>query len=179
MSVVVCNRGGKIDGAKWEVGLGPGDTAAPTFRPMSIVAKWLDGLRCHLVRRRASAEGFGPGHIVLDGDPDPLPKRAQHRPRPPPKKGHIPQFSAHVCCVKRQDGSRCHLVRRKLSPGHIVLDGDAASSRKGHSSPSLFSAYAYFGQTDAHLLLRPCIMVAPKPRFFQLCSLSYTTAVCH
>jgi len=120
MSVVVCNRGGKIDGAKWEVGLGPGDTAAPTFRPMSIVAKWLDGLRCHLVRRRASADGFGPGHIVLDGDPDPLPKRAQHRPRPPPKKGHIPQFSAHVCCVKRQDGSRCHLVRRKLSPGHCV-----------------------------------------------------------
>ena len=47
-----------------EVGLGPGhivldgdpapspkrDTA-PNFRPMSVVAKWLDGLRCHLVRR--------------------------------------------------------------------------------------------------------------------------------
>jgi len=48
-----------------EVGLGPGDlvldggprsckkmgTADPTFRSMSIVAKWLDGSRCHLVRR--------------------------------------------------------------------------------------------------------------------------------
>jgi len=39
-----------------EVGLGPGDTvlergtaAPPTFRPMSIVVKRLDGSRCHLV----------------------------------------------------------------------------------------------------------------------------------
>ena len=31
--------------------------------------------------------GLGPGHIVLDGDPDPL-----------PSKGHSPQFSAHICC---------------------------------------------------------------------------------
>jgi len=47
-----------------EVDLGPGhsvldgDPAPPTqkghspkFRPMSVVAKWLDGSRCHLVRR--------------------------------------------------------------------------------------------------------------------------------
>ena len=47
-----------------EVGLSPGHTVldgaklrplkrgtAPTFRPMSIVAKWLNGSRCHLVRR--------------------------------------------------------------------------------------------------------------------------------
>ena len=25
------------------------DTAAPKFRPVSIVAKWLDGSKCHLV----------------------------------------------------------------------------------------------------------------------------------
>jgi len=31
--------------------------------------------------------GLGPGHIVLDGDPAPL-----------PPKGHSPQFSAHICC---------------------------------------------------------------------------------
>ena len=30
--------------------------------------------------------GLGPGHIVLDGDP-----------LPPPPKGHIAQFSAHIC----------------------------------------------------------------------------------
>jgi len=40
-----------------EVGLHPGhivldgDPAPPTFQPMPIVAKWLDWLRCHLVRR--------------------------------------------------------------------------------------------------------------------------------
>ena len=47
-----------------EVGLGPGRivldrdqfplpkrSTAPNFRPMSVVAKRLDGLRCHLVRR--------------------------------------------------------------------------------------------------------------------------------
>jgi len=47
-----------------EVGLGPGhivldgDLApppqrgtAPNFRPISVVAKWLDGSRCHLVGR--------------------------------------------------------------------------------------------------------------------------------
>jgi len=31
--------------------------------------------------------GLGPGHIVLDGDP-----------APPPKKDTDPQFSAHVYC---------------------------------------------------------------------------------
>jgi len=47
-----------------EVGLGPGDivldgiqlppqkgSAAPNFRPISVVAKLLDGLRSYLVRR--------------------------------------------------------------------------------------------------------------------------------
>ena len=53
-----------------EVGLGPGDivsdgvpapptqtgTAPPNFRSMPIVAKWLDGSRCHLIWRSASAQ---------------------------------------------------------------------------------------------------------------------------
>jgi len=41
-----------------EVGLGSGRTVLdgdpappPTFRPMSVVAKWLDALKCHLVWR--------------------------------------------------------------------------------------------------------------------------------
>ena len=33
-----------------------GGTAAPTFRPMSTVAKRLDGSKCHLVERQASAQ---------------------------------------------------------------------------------------------------------------------------
>ena len=31
--------------------------------------------------------GLGPGHIILDGDPVPLPQRST-----------TPQFSAHICC---------------------------------------------------------------------------------
>ena len=60
-------------------------------RPMSIVAKRLDGSRCHLVRRYVSAQATG--HIVLDGDPAP--------PLPPQKKNGgiaVPKFSAHVYC---------------------------------------------------------------------------------
>ena len=42
-----------------------------TFRPMSIVAKRLDGSRCHLVRNVASVQA-----ILY----------------------YSPQFSAHICC---------------------------------------------------------------------------------
>jgi len=38
---------------------------------MSVVAKRLDGLRYHALGK---AVGFGPGDIVLDGDPVPPPK---------------------------------------------------------------------------------------------------------
>ena len=81
-----------------EVGLGPGDVVldgypappkrgtAPCFRPMSIVAKRLDGWGRHLVRK--TEVDLGPGHIVLDGDP-----------APPPQKGHSsPLFSADIYC---------------------------------------------------------------------------------
>jgi len=70
-----------------EVGLGPGDFAldgdpapplqkgdgAPNFRPMSIVAKLLDGSRWHVARRCKG--GLFPGYIVLDGDLAPLPQK--------------------------------------------------------------------------------------------------------
>ena len=47
--------------------------------------------------------GLGPGHIVLDENPAPLPK----------KGAEPPQFSDHVYIVAKQlDGSRCHLVWR-------------------------------------------------------------------
>jgi len=99
---------------------------APNFWPISVVAKWLDGSRCHLVWREASTQAtlcymgtqlhpqgaeppvFGrcllwpngwmdqdvtwyegrsrPRHIVLHEDPA------------APKKGTVPQFSAHVYC---------------------------------------------------------------------------------
>jgi len=42
-------------------------TEAPTFWPMSIVVKQLDGSACHLVW--TMEVGVGPDHIVLDGNP--------------------------------------------------------------------------------------------------------------
>jgi len=58
--------------------------------------------------------GLGLGHIVLNGDPPPL-----------PKKGAQPSnFRPMSVVAKRLDGSRCHLVRRYsvgLGSGHIVL----------------------------------------------------------
>jgi len=46
--------------------------------------------------------GFGPGHIVLDGDPAP-PKRGG---------GTTPNFRPMSIVAKRLNGSRCHLIRR-------------------------------------------------------------------
>jgi len=46
--------------------------------------------------------GLGPGHIVLDGEPDPLPQ----------KGGKAPNFSAICIVAKRLDASRRHLVWR-------------------------------------------------------------------
>ena len=43
---------------------------APNFRPMSVVAERLDELRCHLVRRQASAHA-----TVLHGDQAPPHKK--------------------------------------------------------------------------------------------------------
>jgi len=61
--------------------------------------------------------GLGPGHIVLDGDPAPLP----HRGTAPP------QFSAHVCCCKMSGWIKM-LVGREVGLGRsgTVLDGDPA-----------------------------------------------------
>jgi len=60
--------------------------------------------------------GLGPGHIVLDGDPVPLPK------------GHNPtQFSAHICCNQMAAWIKMPLgIELGLSPGDFMLDGDPA-----------------------------------------------------
>ena len=74
--------------------------------------------------------GLGLGHIVLDGDPAPLPNNgAQH-----------PQFSAHhFCgqtagCIKMRLGMEVGLI-----PGHFVLYGDPAPSQKGRIPPNFQS----------------------------------------
>jgi len=45
---------------------------------------------------------LGPGHIVLDGDPAPLPKKGAQTPNSPPI----------FIVAKRLDASCCHLVWR-------------------------------------------------------------------
>jgi len=60
--------------------------------------------------------GLGPGDIVLDRDP-----------AVPPKRRHIPQFSAHVYCAQRAVCIKIPLVTKVgLSLSDIVLDVDPA-----------------------------------------------------
>ena len=122
-----------------EVGLGPGhivldgiqllstkrDTAAlaSNFRPISVVAKRLDGSRCHSLGRDV---GLGPGDIALDGDPA------------PPKGTVPPQFLACVCCGQTEGWIKMPLGRA-VDLGDTLLDGDPAPPpRKGHNSPPSF-----------------------------------------
>jgi len=95
-----------------EVGVGPGHIV-------------LDGDPAHPPQKRVhSPTIFGPcllwpnGWIDQDttwyaGRPRPRPHCVRWSPAPPPKKGHSPQFSAHVYCGQ----------------GHIVLHGDPASAQ--------------------------------------------------
>ena len=80
---------------------------------------------------------------------------------PPPqkKKGTAPQFSAHVCC-----GQMAGLIKMPLgtdvgvSPGHIVLDGDSAPPKRGHSPPPpIFNPYLLWPNgRPSQLLLSTC-----------------------
>jgi len=49
--------------------------------------------------------GLGPGHIMVDGDPAPLPKNGSR----------APTFWPIFIVAKRLDESRCHLVWRYVS----------------------------------------------------------------
>jgi len=70
--------------------------------------------------------GLGPGHIVIDEDPAPL-----------PTKGHSPQFLAHICCGQIAGWIKMPLgMKVDLSPGDFVLSGDRAPSPKSGRSPS-------------------------------------------
>ena len=121
------------------VGLSPGDfvfdgdpaplpkrgrSPLPNFRPMSNVAKRLDGSRWHL------AWGSALVHATLCCMENQLPS---------PKRGQSPQFSAHFYCCQTAGCVKMPLgMEVCLSPFDFVLDGDPASPPlKGHS-PSIF-----------------------------------------
>ena len=82
--------------------------------------------------------GFGPGHIVLDGDPAPLPQKGDRAPN------FRPIFCGQTAgCTKMPLGMEVGLI-----PGDFVLDGDAALSPK-RGGALQFSAHVYCGQTAA------------------------------
>jgi len=63
--------------------------------------------------------GLGPGHIVLDRDPTPSPKKGAQL---------HPQFSAHFCCGQTAGCIKLPLIMEVgLSPGDFLLDEDPAA----------------------------------------------------
>jgi len=117
---------------------------APNSRPMSIVAKRLDGSKMPLGIMKI---GLRPGHIVLDGDPD----------TPAPKKNRAP-FSAHVCCGQMAEWIKM-LMGTKVGrgPGHILCYmGIQLPSKNGHS-PTVFGPCLLWPNCrPSHLLLSAC-----------------------
>ena len=90
--------------------------------------------------------GLGPGHIVLNGDT-----------APSPKKGQSPQFLAHIYCGQAAGWIKTPLgTEVDLGPGHFVLDGFPAIGERGTTAP-LFSAHTYCGHgRPSQLLLSSC-----------------------
>jgi len=86
-------------------------------------------------------QGFGPGHIVLDGDPA-FPQL--------PKGVESPLFGPYLLWANgwMDQDATWYGVYVDLSPGHIVLDGDPAPPPKG-AQPPQFSAHVCCGQTVA------------------------------
>ena len=114
---------------------------------MSVVAKRLDGLRCHLIWRFFSSQAtlsstgthlppkkWANGWMHQDatwyrGRPQPRGLCVRLGPsHPPPQQGGgVPQFSAHVYCGHTAAWIKMALgMKVGLGPGHIALDGDPA-----------------------------------------------------
>jgi len=79
--------------------------------------------------------GLGPGHLVLDGDP-----------APSPKKGHSPQFSANVRWSQTAGWINVLLGKVGLRPDDFVRWGPAPP-KKGAQPPPQLSVHVYCVQT--------------------------------
>jgi len=101
-----------------------GRSPLSNFRPVSILAKRLDGSRWHLAWRWALVQAT----LCYMGKPS----------SPPPKGHRAPQFSAHFCCRQTAECIKMPLgMKIGLSPGDFVLGGDPASPPlKRHSAPN-------------------------------------------
>jgi len=94
----------------------------PNCRPMSVVAKRLDGRRFHMYGGR------------------PRPRRLCVRwgPSPPSEKQHSPaQLLGHVYCGQTAGWMKTPLSTKvDLGPRHIVLDGDPTPTKGAQQPPS-------------------------------------------
>jgi len=80
----------------------------PSFRPISIVAKWLDASRCHVVWSPRDCVRWGPS-------------------LPPQKGGRAPQFAAHIYCGEMAGWIKMALgMEVNFGLCDVVLDGFAA-----------------------------------------------------
>jgi len=103
--------------------------------------------------------GLGPGHIVLGGDPAPLPKRGAE----PPK------FSAHIYCGQTAGWMKLVLgTEVDLSPGDFVLDGDPVPFlQKGAEPPSpIFGPFLLWSNGCMH---QNATWYRARPRPRRLC----------
>jgi len=116
---------------------------APNFRPMSVVANWLHGLRRHLVGRYSLGPNRPSSH---------LPKKGAEPP---------PQLSPYVYSGQTAAWITIALgMEVSLGPGHIVLNGDPATLPKKGQSPQ-FSAHVYCGHgRPSQLLLSSCMKLS-------------------
>ena len=143
---------------------------------MSVVAKRLDGSRCHLIGRyrprpRPHCVRWGPScqltpppktggtsrphlspHVLWPNgcmDQDATCYGGRHRPRrhcvrcgpssPSPKSGQIPLPNTHVFCSLTAGWIKVALgMEVGLGPGHIVLGGDPAPLPKKAAEPLIF-----------------------------------------
>jgi len=87
--------------------------------------------------------GLGPGHIVLDRDTAPSPKKGTE---PHPK------FLAHVYCGQTAGWIKTPLgTEIDLAPGHFVLDGFPAIGERGTAARPLFGPYLLWAHAVAYL----------------------------
>ena len=82
--------------------------------------------------------GLGLGHIVLGGDPAPL-----------PQKGTAPNFRPISVAAKWLYKSRCHLFGARPRPRRLCVRWGPRSAlpKRGRSLHPKFSAHVYCGQT--------------------------------
>jgi len=153
---------------------------APNFWPISVVAKWLDGSRCHLVWREASTQAtlcymgtqllspktgrspliFGTCLSWPNGwmDQDATwcggrPRLGQHCVRCGPSstpKGQSPHFSADVCCGQTAGWIKMSLGTKVGLGPGHIVLHEDPAAPKKGTVPQ-FAAHVYCGQPVAHL----------------------------